>query len=100
MTYFYVHKHVVTLLYGGPEEGGWWYDAGTPTADWQPLKFEDEEKAYAKCRELNASERERAKRDEDYDYTSVLSYRSNHYGYSVTESSIPQSYPETRPHYE
>lgn len=27
-TEFYVAAHVVDLLWGGPEEGGWWYDAG------------------------------------------------------------------------
>lgn len=26
----YVNAYLVTREYGGPEEGGWWYDAGTP----------------------------------------------------------------------
>jgi len=26
----YVNVYAVTRLYGGPEEGGWWYDAGEP----------------------------------------------------------------------
>jgi hypothetical protein len=96
---FYVHKNKVALAYGGPEEGGWWYDTGTPVEGWIPLVFHDEDAAYAKCRELNEAEHKRA-RFEKYEYTSVLSYRSTHYGYTVTESSIPQAYPERRPHYE
>jgi len=97
---YYVHKNQVAQQYGGPEEGGWWFDSGTPVEGWIPIPFEDEEEAYAKCRELNAQERERAKAEEDYEYTSVLSYRSTHYDYSITESSIPVPFPEERPHYE
>lgn len=26
---FYVNAYHVQLAYGGPEEGGWWYDTGT-----------------------------------------------------------------------
>ena len=26
----YVNLYAVTRHYGGPEEGGWWYDAGEP----------------------------------------------------------------------
>jgi hypothetical protein len=28
----YVNAYSVGRYYGGPEEGGWWYDAGTPLA--------------------------------------------------------------------
>lgn len=28
----YVNVYRVTRHYGGPEEGGWWYDAGEPLA--------------------------------------------------------------------
>lgn len=28
----YVNCYKVSLCYGGPEEGGWWYDAGEPLA--------------------------------------------------------------------
>lgn len=99
MSYF-IHKHEVGLAYGGPEEGGWWYDSGMPVEDWAPMKVNDEDRAYEICRELNESEHVRAEREEQYDYTSVLSYRSNHYAYSVHETSIMTPYPQTRPHYE
>lgn len=100
-TLYYIHKHEVGLQYGGPEEGGWWYESGSPCGDWVPLgPFKSEDEAYAKCRELNDQEHDRAKEEEDYDYTSVLSYRSNHYAYSISETTIMRSYPEHRPYYE
>lgn len=97
---YYVHKHEVQQMYGGPEEGGWWFDSGVPVEGWIPEPFENEEDAYARCRELNELEYERAKKEESYEYTSVLSYRSTHYSFDVTESSIPRAFPEYRPHYE
>lgn len=30
MKKFYTNVYVVGRAYGGPEEGGWWYDYGTP----------------------------------------------------------------------
>ena len=31
--YAYVNVYEVECCYGGPEEGGWWYDAGTLVPD-------------------------------------------------------------------
>lgn len=99
---WYIHKHEVALQYGGPEEGGWWYDAGQPAWDWNPAAhaFNDEEEAYARCRALNELERKRAEDEEDYEYTSVLAYKSSHYAYTVEDFSYTYSYPDRRPHYE
>ena len=37
MTY-YVNAYETRLVYGGPEEGGWWFDTGTPTGQsWGPF---------------------------------------------------------------
>lgn len=95
---FYVHKHEVGLEYGGPEEGGWWYDVGVPTGFvLGPLT---EEAAYEQSRALNELEHERQEREEDYDYTSVLSYLSTHYAFSVQDEPTPVPYPQERPHYE
>lgn len=96
---YYVHKHQIALQYGGPEEGGWWYESGTPTGFvLGPLN--DEEAAYDQSRALNALEHERRKRDEEYDYTSVLAKLSSHYSYMVDTSPTPEPYPTERPHYE
>jgi hypothetical protein len=99
---FYIHKHEVSQQYGGPEEGGWWYEAGDPDNTWHTgmYRFTDEEKAYEKCRELNKRERERAEREEEYGYSSVWSYRSTHYAYRVEDTPVQLPYPSRRPHYE
>ncbi len=97
---FYVHKYDIGQVYGGPEEGGWWYKAGEPVEDWTPLEFQTEQMALVACRGLNIEERARAEREEDYGYTSVLSYRSDHYEYDISESPVPVAFPENRPYYE
>lgn len=99
---YYIHKHEVELVYGGPEEGGWHYDTGTPVEDWDTPAycFDSEEAAYVVCRAMNAQERERRKEEEGYDYLSVLAYESTHYSYSVEETTQMVSYPDHRPHYE
>lgn len=99
---FFIHKHSVAQQYGGPEEGGWWFDTGVPDEDWNPLLFQflDEDDAYAACRALNESEHKRAEAEEEYGYSSVLSHRSTHYSYSVEDTPIMSVYPTTRPHYE
>ena len=101
MTYF-IHKHNVAQAYGGPEEGGWWYDTGVPDEDWNVLRcaFDNEDMAYAVCRALNEYERERAKKEEQYEYTSMLSRHSDHYAYSVEDNPFMEPYPKVRPHYE
>lgn len=97
---YYIHKYEVAQQYGGPEEGGWWYDSGNPCSDWKPLMCEDEEQACEVCRTLNHAERERARVEERYGYDSVLAYRSTHYAYDVTEDYKAWPYPKERPHYE
>jgi len=98
---FYIHKYEVGQCYGGPEEGGWWYEAGTPTEDWKPLgPIKGEEIAYVIVRALNEYEHERAERDEQYSYTSVLSHQSEHFSYDIDESPVAEGYPKVRPHYE
>lgn len=96
---YYVHKFSVGLQYGGPEEGGWWYDTGFPVESCVYESF-DEEDAYEKCRALNDSEHERAEKEEKYGYTSVLAHQSDHYAYSVETDPEAKAYPEERPHYE
>lgn len=95
----YVGKFEVGLAYGGPEEGGWYFDSGMPV--WRfaiPVPFEG--LAYRLSRWLNGREKQRQEREEQYDYTSVLAYRSTHYGYKVGDSFRLQPYPSQRPVYE
>jgi hypothetical protein len=37
--YLYINVYSVTRHYGGPEEGGWWYNSGTPLAS-VPIQVE------------------------------------------------------------
>lgn len=99
---YYIHKHEVALAYGGPEEGGWWFDTGRPVEDFDSTryKYHSEENAYTMCRELNNLEYKREDREEDYGYTSVLAYKSTHYAYSVHETRHMESYPKEIPYYE
>ncbi len=98
---YYIHKHEISLDYGGPEEGGWNYERGTPVAEWKTLEFEDKEKFYEKCRELNFAEQDRRKNEEDYPIHSVLAYKSTFYTYGMQSGDpTPTIYPEYNPHYE
>jgi len=97
---YYIHKYEVAQQYGGPEEGGWWYNAGDPVEDWKLVMVEDEEVAFEVCRALNAAEYVRRDEKEEYEYTSVLSYMSQHFEYDVSDSPVAESFPKVRPHYE
>lgn len=98
---WYVHRYETWQEYGGPEEGGWWYDAGRLDKNFDPPCFEQEELALEKCRELNRAESERRDSEEKYDYTSVLSYESTFYDYDYLETAYPpEFFPAERPHYE
>jgi len=97
---FYVCKYDVAQQYGGPEEGGWWFDSGYPV--WRfciPVPV-FEELDHMLCRWFNGREHERAEKEEDYGYTSVLSHRSTHYSYHGSDTFRPMPYPTERPHYE
>jgi hypothetical protein len=100
MCHYYVHKFEVELRYGGPEEGGWWYDAGAPVEDWQPWHFLYEDAAYKFARKLNEEEHKRRDAEESYPYHSVLAWNSTHYAYNVASEPVATAYPESRPHYE
>ena len=97
---WYIHKHEVHQQYGGTEEGGWWFEVGIPVEGFRVPQFADEESAYRTCRSLNKLEYERRDKEEKYEFTSVLSYLSNHYAYTVVDFEVPQRYPLERPHYE
>lgn len=43
----YVNVFAVTRTYGGPEEGGWWFDEGEPVAS-VPVTSEEEQEAAIK----------------------------------------------------
>jgi hypothetical protein len=94
----YLQKYSCSQQYGGPEEGGWWYDLEIPL--WKrgiPLLL-PEEICYKICRYFNGREHKRRDRENKYGYTSVLSYRDEFFSYGFEDSLIPAI--PVRPHYE
>ena len=93
-----VSIYFVTLEYGGPEEGGWWYDAGEPSSEYAQFTRVFRREAPARdyrarlervlIRRLNKGRR---------DYRSVLGageYRA------CLDDGLPRAFPAERPHYE
>lgn len=86
----FVNAYAVSRQYGGPEEGGWWYDAGEPLASVPAITDEEVEAAKKML-------------------TERLGWESKHNRYSVlggddfevcVQSHVAKHFPETRPHYE
>lgn len=93
-------KYVVAVYlqdraYGGPEEGGWWYDCGEMVRTMRT--FGSEERAIAYCRKLNDRLAGSLNRDRR-EISSVLS--EGRYGAEVYDDFAPHHYPSNRPHYE
>lgn len=114
----YVNIYDVGQGYGGPEEGGWWYDVGHPIgsipveltfaqrcAIWSAL--EDTGADYDTCVEaIQFAERKQAEAvqaewKKRYPYTRKRSSVLGGDDYDVViEDHFAKPYPETRPHYE
>lgn len=75
---YYVNVYEYEREYGGPEEGGWYYDAGYNGYVWNA--YFDEDFAYVRASEL---------------YKKL----DNHLTVRVEEHK-PRDWPEVRPHYE
>lgn len=92
---FVLGFYEVNRAYGGPEEGGWWYDTGRLV---RVIRVErNAETAYAKAA--------RANRILDYlqaDLRSVGSvlYDGGRHRVRVFAGTAPEYYPVERPHYE
>jgi hypothetical protein len=97
------HSYIVAvydtaLAYGGPEEGGWWYDHGSLTRIMRI--FRHKEGAYRYCRRLNGHLHSRlygpnqGKREK----SSVLS--DGVFQAAVYTDYAPKHFPEVRPRYE
>lgn len=84
--------------YGGPEEGGWWYDCGSLVRIMRT--FHHEESAYAYCRKLNAKLESRVygPNQDKVEYTSVIS--NGEYQARLFDDFAPKGFPDRKPHYE
>ena len=87
--------------YGGPEEGGWWYDVGEPTEN--PTLgiltrfFLNKKEAFAYRDSLEPIVEEANRSEGRRDPGSVL---CDGYYAVLLMDGYPRAYPEERPHYE
>lgn len=86
----YVNVYLVQRCYGGPEEGGWWYDAGEPVASVPVWSNEEKEETKLKLKE-------KFNNDENVPISSVLS--KGEYQIYV-EDDFAQIFPKSKPYYE
>jgi hypothetical protein len=113
---WYVNAYEVTREYGGPEEGGWYYDVHRPIGSipvWYPnFEFEGEGEN-AVCTNAEAVDAEITRVTEE---AKTLLYNALYHGYAglhgrysvigdadlliVVEEEFATYSPETRPHYE
>ena len=94
MTYL-VAVYLIDQAYGGPEEGGWWYQVGKLVR--VSKVFKNEELTYSFCRKFN-NHLEGTLNKERRPISSVLS--EGVFCAQVHEDFAPKHYPEVRPHYE
>ena len=85
----------IDRCWGGPEEGGWWYESGELRRIVATVA--NEEKAYDTCyrvqRILNCLQRNKRP-------VSSMAYRGGRHAAQVFRHTCPAAYPEERPHYE
>jgi hypothetical protein len=93
---FIVAVYLEDRAYGGPEEGGWWYNAGELVRVIRV--FRNEDKAYAFTRRMNDLLAVTLNKGRP-STGSMLS--QGRYVADAHEGNAPLAhYPETRPHYE
>lgn len=102
MTLTIKHSYLVAVYeedraYGGPEEGGWWYDCGNLQ---RVVKvFPNRAQAQAYANRMNDRFRRR-ERFYGWRSSSSVAYIGGEYRAHVCEDTAPPHYPETRPVYE
>lgn len=87
----YINAYIVTLGYGGPEEGGWWFDEKTPLASIRVKTEEEARQAFNLLEDLY--------REDWADEPQRSSVVSNGDLQIIIEDSRAQSQPQDRPHY-
>lgn len=85
----FVNVYLVSRAYGGPEEGGWYYNEGEPVRSHRLLNSESEE-------EVEATEQ--AWCDEHNPNRGTSSWLDGHYEVRVQDHPA-ESFPETKPYY-
>jgi hypothetical protein len=85
---WFVNVYNTYQEYGGPEEGGWWYNVGIPTGESYVRRRKDSatELAIKLRKKYEPKERSRYRDDDDVEVW--------------VEDHRPRRYPQSRPHYE
>lgn len=87
---FYANAYLVTRHYGGPEEGGWWFDAGELLAT-TPYETEEQAKTEAeRLKELYSNK----------EWGDVSSVNGGAEVEAYATDEMGESYPKERPYYE
>ncbi len=94
-TRYVVALYEIDRAYGGPEEGGWWYDCGELRRVLRVVPGADAAYDLAARANRLMERLQRGKRD----VGSVI-YAGGRYAAEVFEETAPRAFPETRPHYE
>ena len=94
-----VAVYEIDRAYGGAAEGGWWYDTGELVRVLRAFKSSQEEQAHEFCRRVNRSLHFKAEHNNVRSVGSVI-YSGGRYAAECHEGTAPESYPESRPHYE
>jgi hypothetical protein len=98
--HIWVCVYDVDQAFGGPEEGGWWYETGYPLFQYARCfnsRHSEEEierfrvRLFGVCKRLNKHEGRR------YPISSVAS--EGQYMVRTTEGELPAPYPSRRPYY-
>lgn len=95
MAAYLLSFYEIDRAYGGPEEGGWWYDCGTHVRTF--AVYHDKQKAYEMAYKANRilSRLQKNKRP----VGSVI-YGGGRHSVIVHKNRAPEFFPEKRPHYE
>lgn len=97
--YRHINRYFVESVYGGPEEGGWWYDHYTPVASSPRFEMGSQEylDALEQAREWEATELDRKRQFGERGRTSVIGTADP---VVLVESHVAAVYPTVTPHYE
>jgi hypothetical protein len=90
----FVSRYITEICYGGPEEGGWWYDWNT--FDKVMAICPEDDDAFSVCKALNIRQQEEDK-EAGIDYSSVNC--DSYFMYDV-ENMPAENQTTERPRYE
>jgi hypothetical protein len=94
-TTYTVAFYEIDRAYGGPEEGGWWYDCGSLKRLARTFKSKAAAQAYASRANNLLTHIQR-----DLRSVNSMAYGGGRYRARVYEGIPPSYYPQGRPHYE